>query len=155
MDRESCIAFIEQTYFGNVRGGNVDAVMACFTPDASLIIRHGDNPERFFGVESSDGVTPLQAFYGHLCGNYDAWFGDFEHYIDSGEQRAATRFTVRLVPKPDGLYADTGTQELVNCNFFEIRDALISHMIIYYANPKAGVAAAGHSATPTGYPKAD
>ena len=155
MDRESCIAFIEQTYFDNVRDGRIDAVMACFTPDISVIIRHGDNPERLFAIHPSAGVTPLRRFYEHLCGNYDAWFGDFEHYVDSGEQRAASRFTVRLTPKPGGLYADAGTQELLNCNFFEFRDDLISHMIIYYANPKAGIAAAGHSATPTGYPKAD
>lgn len=151
MDRESCIAFIEQTYFGNVRGGNVDAVMGCFTPDASLIIRHGDNPERHFGIHPAGEASPLREFYEHLCGNYDAWFGDFEHYIDTGEQRAASRFTVRLTPKPDGLYAGAGTQELLNCNFFEFHDDQISHMIIYYANPMAGI---GELETPTGYPRA-
>ena len=155
MDSEFCIALIEDTYFGNVRSGKIEADMGCFSPDVSVIIRHGDNPERLFGVRPSDGETPLRGFYEHLCGNYDAWFGDFEHYIDTREQRAASRFTVRLDPKPDGLYADSGTQELVNCNFFEFRGDLISHMIIYYANPKAGVAAAGYSTTPTGYPKAD
>ena len=30
MDRESCIAFIEQTYFGNVRSGDITVVMSCF-----------------------------------------------------------------------------------------------------------------------------
>ena len=149
MDRESCITFIEKAYFGSVRGGNLDAVMGCFTADARVIIRHGDNQERLFGARPSDGETPLREFYEHLCGNYDAWFGDYEHYIDIEEQRAASRFTVRLTPKPDGLYADAGTQELVNCNFFEFDGDLISHMIIYYANPTAGA-----SSTPTGYPKA-
>jgi hypothetical protein len=149
MDRESCIAFIEQAYFGNVRDGNMDAVMGCFSPDASVIIRHGDNPERHFGVQPTGETSPLREFYEHLCGNYDTWFGEFEHYIDSEEQRAASRFTVRLTPKPDGLYSDAGTQELVNCNFFEFHDDLISHMIIYYANPTAGA-----SGMPTGYPKA-
>ena len=37
----------------------------------------------------------------------------------------------------------------MNCNFFEFQDDLISHMIIYYANPNTGT-----SETPTGYPKA-
>jgi hypothetical protein len=149
MNRESRITFIEKAYFGSVRGGNLDAVMGCFTADASVIIRHGDNPERLFGVQTSAVETPLREFYEHLCGNYDAWFGDYEHYIDIEEQRAASHFTVRLTPKPDGLYADAGTQELVNCNFFEFDGDLISHMIIYYANPTAGA-----SSTPTGYPKA-
>ena len=152
MDRESCITFIEQSYFGNVSGGDMDAVMGCFTPDAGVIIRHGDNPERHFGVQPTGEASPLRKFYEHLCGNYDAWFGDFEHYVDTGGQRAASRFTVRLTPKPDGLYADAGTQELLNCNFFEFRDDLIGHMIIYYANPNAG---SGVSTTPTGYPKSE
>ena len=150
MDRESCIAFIEQTYFGNVRSGDITVVMSCFSRDARVIIRHGDNLERRFGIQPTDEESPLREFYEHLCGNYDAWFGDFEHYIDTEDRRAASRFTVRLTPKPDGLYAGAGTQELFNCNFFEFRDELISHMIIYYANPKAGA-----SGTPTGYPKAN
>jgi hypothetical protein len=144
---------IEQTYFGNVESGGIDAVMACFTPGATVIIRHGDNPERFFDVQPSAGKTALREFYEHLCGNYDAWFGDYMHYIDTAQERAASRFTVRLTPKPDGLYADAGEQELLNCNFFEFRDDLISDMIIYYANPNAGNATAGLSAVPTGYPK--
>jgi hypothetical protein len=155
MDRASCISLIEETYFGNVAGGRIDAVIDCFANDAHVIIRHGDNPERLFGVRPSGGEIPLREFYDHLCGNYGAWFGDYEHYIDIDAQRAASRFTVRLTPNPDGLYAGADTQELLNCNFFEFRDDLISHMIIYYANPKAGAAGAGPSTTPTGYPKAN
>ena len=153
MDRESCITLIEQTYFGNVQSGNIDAVMGCFAPGAEVIIRHGDNPERLFTVQPSAGETALREFYEHLCGNYEAWFGNFVHTIDTGEQRAASHFTVHLTPKPDGLYTDAGTQILRNCNFFTFRENLISHMIIYYANSKAGIAAAGLSAAPTGYPK--
>jgi hypothetical protein len=151
MDRESCIALIEDTYFGNVGSGNIEEVMGCFAPDASVIIRHGDSPERLFRVQPSAAQAPLREFYEHLCGNYDAGFGDFEHYIDIEEHRAASRFTVRLAPKRDGLYADAGPLELVNCNFFEFDDDRIVHMIIYYANPKSG---AGLSTVPTGYPKA-
>jgi hypothetical protein len=149
MDRASCIRFIEDTYFGNVAAGRIDGIMQCFTEGASVIIRHGDHPERLFGVQPTAAETPLRDFYAHLCGNYDAWFGDFEHYIDTEDHRAASRFTVRLTPKPGGLYADAGTQELFNCNFFEFRGDAISHMIIYYSNPNARAEA---SATPTGYP---
>lgn len=152
IEREACITLIEQTYFGNVRNGNIDATMACFTPDAHVLIRHGDNPERRFGVEPGAGETSLRDFYAHLCGNYTAWFGAFQHYIDGDEDRAASRFTVRLSPKPDGLYADAGEQELLNCNFFEFRGGLISHMIIYYSNPAAGAAKDQKPGAPTGYP---
>jgi hypothetical protein len=55
-----------------------------------------------------------------------------------------------LRPKPDGLYADADVQHLLNCNFFEFRDGLISHMIVYYVNPEAGE---GGGSAPTGYPQ--
>jgi len=145
MDRDACIAFIEHDYFGNVRAGALDAIMACFTPDARVAIRHGDRPVRRFAVQASGDADSLEDFYRHLCGNYEAWFGDFWHVVDAGAARAASRFTVRLTPKPDGLYADAGAQELLNCNFFEFDGPRISDMIIYYANPG--------SAGPTGYPQ--
>ena len=152
MDRASCVEFIEQTYFGSVRNGDIGAIMACFDSEAKVIIRHGDNPERFFSVQPSGAATNLLDFYQHICGNYDARFGDFQHFIDIDEQRAASHFKVRLTPKPEGLYAEAGVQELLNCNFFEFNDGLIGHMIIYYANPQ-GDAATGSAKTPTGYPR--
>ena len=147
MDRKSCIAFIEQDYFGNVGAGNLQATMNCFTPDANVEIRHGDKPLRRFSVAPSGDATALTEFYAHLCGNYDAWFGEFQHFVDVEANRAASRFIVRLTPKPGGLYADAGTQELLNCNFFEFRNERISDMIIYYANPGST------QQTPTGYPQ--
>jgi len=147
-DRDSVTRFIEDAYFGSVSAARIDDVLACFAPDAKVIIRHGDNPERRFGLAATGGETALAEFYAHLCGNYTAWFGEFTHYIES--RRAASRFTVRLTPKAGGLYADAGTQELLNCNFFEFDNDLISHMIIYYANPQSD---GGTDRNPTGYPK--
>jgi hypothetical protein len=148
LDYVSCLRFVEQQYFGNVRRGNLDTVMACFTVGAKVIIRHGDNPERVFIAGSTGEASELREFYEHLCSNYDAWFGDFQHVIDTRQQRSACYFTVKLTPKPEGLYASAGTQELHNCNFFEYQDGLIGHMIIYYSNSLAGEAG-----RPTGYPK--
>jgi len=153
MDRETCIAFIEHTYFGNVQDGNIDGVMKCFAQQVEVIIRHGDRPARLFKVLPSGGETPLRDFYRHLCGNYDAWFGDFRHVVDSAANRAACHFKVCLSPKPDGQYADTGPQELLNCNFFEFDNGVISHMIIYYANPQSGGFVGRGTETPTGYPR--
>jgi hypothetical protein len=152
MDRETCIAFIEQSYFGSVQAGNIDAVTGCFTEQAEVVIRHGDHPERFFKVRPAEDETNLRGFYDHLCGNYDASFSDFRHFIDGTANRAACHFKVRLRPKPNGLYVDAGEQELRNCNFFEFDDGLISHMIIYYANPQASEAPDHLAARPTGYP---
>ena len=148
IDHESCVRFVEQQYFGNVRDGNLDAVMACFKAGANVMIRHGDNPERVFIAGSTGEESELKEFYEHLCSNYHPWFGDFRHFIDTGQQRSACYFTVRLTPKAEGLYAGAGTQELHNCNFFEYRAGLIGHMIIYYSNSLAG-----GTDRPTGYPK--
>ncbi len=152
-NREAYTEFVEKTYFGNVESGQLDAIMACFDPDATVIIRHGDNPERCFCVSASADETPLVEFYKHLCSNYEARFNDFQHFIDRETQRASCYFKVRLKPKPEGLYAGTGQQELFNCNFFEFRDDLITHMIIYYANPRSGDPTSGSYDPPTGYPK--
>jgi len=149
-DRAWYTTFIEQTYFGNVEQGKVDAILACFLPDAEVVIRHGDSPERLFAPKASDDRMVLGEFYEHLCGNYEASFRDFRHFVDPDEQRAASHFKVQLRPKPDGLYADAGVQNLLNCNFFEFKDELISHMIVYYVNPQAGE---GAGSAPTGYPQ--
>jgi hypothetical protein len=148
-DNNSCVQFVEQTYFANVRDGNIEAVMQCFEPDATVIIRHGDKPERVFTAGMDADATALEDFYQHLCGNYDSWFGNFSHFIDLPAQKSACHFQVRLNPKAEGLYADAGVQELRNCNFFVYNDMRISHMIIYYSNPQADGAD-----RPTGYPGA-
>ena len=145
--------FIEATYFGSVAAERIDDVIACFQQDARVIIRHGDNPERHFAVNASREESPLRDFYGHLCGNYSVSFSEFVHFIDVDAQRAASHFLVHLVPKPDGLYADAGSQRLLNCNFFQFYDGLIRHMIIYYANPPADDLAPTSHAQPTGYPQ--
>ena len=152
-ERDACIHCVEESYFSNVRAGNLDLFLACFRPGAEVIIRHCDNAERVFSAGSGKDAVELAEFYQHLCGNYSAWFGNFVHFIDLEAQKSACHFKVRLTPKDKGLYAGAGTQELQNCNFFEYRDGLINHMIIYYSNSGAGgadVEVGGR--TPTGYP---
>jgi len=146
-DRDGVIEFVEQAYFGSVQRQDIAAVMGCFEAKAEVVIRHGDNPVRNFSVAPKPGVDDLQNFYAHLCGNYEAWFGDFNHFVDLDAQRSACYFSVRLTPKSDGLYADAGVQTLQNCNFFQYEDDRIRHMIIYYSN------SGSVDDTPTGYPK--
>jgi hypothetical protein len=142
MTRSDIITLIESRYFGSVMRADLPAIRACFTPDATVLIRHGDNPTRHF-----DAVT-LMDFYTHICGNYECWFGNFEHTLDLEALRAASRFRVRLTPRPTGLYAAAPAQILENCNFFDLTpDNLIRQMVIYYANPNAAPFA------PTGYPQ--
>ncbi len=152
MTRDECIKLVEDAYFGNVMKGDIDAILACFTEDARVRIRHGDAEERRFAFESSGEGLSAREFYGHLCSNFSCRFGGFKHFIDLDENRSAATFIVTLKPKSDSEYFTEGTQTLHNCNFFEYRDGKIADMIIYYSNPQAGAAG---SLAPTGYPPAD
>ena len=145
--RSAYIDFIEGRYFGGVASGDLNGVLACFADDAQVVIRHGDLPERRYSPSPGPGQEELLSFFRHLCENYDCWFGDFRHTIDLDKQRAASRFIVRLNPKPDGLYSEFPEQQLMNSNFFEFDDGRITFMLIYYANT-------GDSdyEKPTGYP---
>jgi hypothetical protein len=149
--RNDYIYLVEQAYFGNVAHANIDAVLDCFADDSLITIRHGDNPLRIFSKNPTNNETPLHDFYDHLCGNFDAWFGDFNHYIDTDTDRCACTFTVKLTPKQDSDYLPAGTQTLHNCNFFTYEDDKIKEMTIYYSNTEANTNSA--TSNPTGYPK--
>ncbi|WP_446831860.1 nuclear transport factor 2 family protein [Candidatus Foliamicus sp.] len=146
-DRSAYIDFIERRYFGAVSAGDVKAALRCFAEDAQVIIRHGDQPERRYSPSPGPGQEPLADFFEHLCANYDCWFGDFSHTVDAAHKRAASRFTVRLSPRADGLYGEFPAQTLMNSNFFEFAGERIAFMLIYYANTSDS-----DSPKPTGYP---
>ncbi len=148
-DRKAVIDFVEQDYFGNVERENIDGVLDCFQHQAEVIVRHGDNPVRYFSVAPRGDHDDLRGFYLHLCGNYTASFSGFKHFVDLDEGRSACYFDVRLTPKPDASYADSDALWLNNCNFFRYENGKIKHMIIYYSNPDS---AASHD-VPTGYPR--
>jgi hypothetical protein len=146
--REDIVKFVENDYFGSVTRDDIDAVLACFHPDAKVLIRHGDNPVRHFSATPAAGESELRDFYAHLNGTFQTWFGGFKHFVDLEENRSACYFTVRLTPSSEEMLDRVGVQELNNCNFFRFRDAKIEHMIIYYSNSAAEAGAD----TPTGYP---
>jgi hypothetical protein len=148
-NRNAVIDFVENAYFGSVMHADIPAVLKCFHDDAEVLIRHGDNPVRRFSLHPGKGEANLGEFYTHLCGNFEAWFGHFKHFIDLEENGSACYFTVRLTPKETDDKELIGVQELHNCNFFRYEDGLIRHMIIYYSNTTAE---AGDN-TPTGYPQ--
>ena len=141
---------IENRYFGGVTRSDMAGIRGCFSDDATVVIRHGDNPPRQFAAAGQGpDVSDLMTFYEHICGNYECWFGDFVNYLDPEGACAASRFMVRLTPRPEGRYAGVPVQELMNCNFFDLSaDGRIQHMIVYYSN------SAGGEGAPTGYPPA-
>lgn len=151
--RDYYIKLVEKDYFGNVMKEDIAAACACFTEDSEVVIFHGDNEVRRFYGTPGDGQLPLEAFYDHLLGNYDALFEHFEHTIDLSAERCASNFLVTLTPKPGSDYVDTGVLTLNNSNFFRCRNGKIYYMVIYYANPTLGAKLGTQTASPTGFPK--
>jgi hypothetical protein len=143
--RQAYIELVEETYFGSVVRRDMDAILGCFSADAVVTIRHGDDAPRLFHQSPGPGEVPLSEFYAHLLAQFDPWFGDYQHYYDPIAHTGASRFQVRLTPRP-GQQVDA--QHLFNCNFFELEGEKIRAMLIYYSNPGANAQAA------TGYPGA-
>ncbi len=150
LSRDECIELIEERYFGSVSRGDVDAALACFTPDALVTIRHGDAAPRTFTADG-EGSDALRGFLEHLLANYEPSFTDFVHYVDTEDGRCASRFTARLTARTDSANAAAGDQELKNCNFFDLEDRRVSEMLIYYSNPGSET---DDGPAPTGYPGA-
>lgn len=150
LTRAGLIELVEEHYFGNVTREDVEAVAACFTADAEIIIRHGDAPTRLMKATPGPGETDMREFWRHLNANYRATFERFEHIVDVEAQRCAATFVVTLAPKRGSAYAPRGALTLLNCNFFWLENGRIARMIVYYANPDTGGPSAGK---PTGYPQ--
>jgi hypothetical protein len=151
LTRSELVELCENRYFGNVVLERLDAVLACFTPDTIVVIRHGDNPERRFHGRPQGDALHISEFWKHLNANFDARFEDFEHVVDVEQQRIASIFLVTLAPKAASPYASRGTLQLKNCNYFWVEDGLIARMLVYYSNPDTGGDPLGK---PSGYPPA-
>lgn len=149
--RAAYVDLVENRYFGSVERGRIADIRACFTDDAVVTIRHGDNPVRVFKARPAAGEQPLEAFWEHICANFDPRFTEFEHVIDVEGGCCAATFLVTLVPKPASVYRPRGTLTLRNCNFFWLDGGRIARMIVYYSNPDSG---GTDGAKPTGYPPA-
>lgn len=150
LTRDELIDLVEDRYFGNVTREDVEAVAACFTADAEIIIRHGDAPTRLMKATPGPAETDMREFWRHLNANYHATFERFEHVVDVDAQRCAATFVVTLAPRSGSAYAARGTLTLQNCNFFWLENGRIARMMVYYANPDTGGPSAGK---PTGYPQ--
>jgi len=151
LSRTELAALAEHRYFGAVTRGDLAAILDCFTDDAEIIIRHGDQPTRVLQASPTTGQPHISEFWKHLNANFEAAFTAFEHFVDEPAQRCAATFDVTLRPRPQSPYFERGTLRLYNCNFFWVRDGRIARMIVYYANPDTGGDAVGK---PTGYPPA-
>lgn len=146
--RETVVRFVERDYFGSAAQSDVSSMLDCFHNNAQVLIRHGDNPTRYFSPQPSEAHSDLTDFFSHLCGTFEPRFSDFQHFIDIEKNCSACYFRVLLTPRSPAMLKKVGVQELNNCNFFHYSDRKIQNMIIYYSN----AAALGRD-IPTGYPK--
>ena len=151
LTRNELIDLCENRYFGNVARERLEAVLECFTPATVVVIRHGDNAERRFYGSPRGEALQISEFWKHLNANFDARFEDYEHVVDTEQQRIASTFLVTLAPKPGSPYVGRGTLQLKNCNFFWVEGGLIARMLVYYSNPDTGGDPVGK---PSGYPPA-
>jgi ketosteroid isomerase-like protein len=115
--RRSLVALVER-YFAAVDRMDLDATLACFTPDARVTIASFDTV-----YQGRD--TEVRGMYVRLFARYArVWHGDFDH-VAQPPQRIASQFTVRNV-------TDQGVlTEKHNCNFFRLRDGRVCDMSVY------------------------
>ncbi len=148
------VRLVEERYFGNVSLNRQAEVLACFTQDAEILIRHGDIPTRILKGQPGPGESHISDFWQHLNSNFQAVFRNFAHFVDLEQRRCAATFQVTLTPRPGSGFESQGVQTLQNCNFFWLRGPLIERMIVYYANPGVASGEPSTANRPTGYPPA-
>jgi ketosteroid isomerase-like protein len=107
-------------YFAAVDGEDFAAIAATLTEDCVFTVEtHGIRLE---------GIDDIRGMFDRLWADHAAVrHYDFVHVVAPGDGRVASRFTV-VNTLPDGSLVHKS-----NCNFFEIRDGLFSHVAVYMA----------------------
>ena len=116
-DRRRLIALAER-YFDAVDRMDLQATLACFSPDARFTIAT-------FNTSYQGRDSEIRAMFERLYARYAAvWHGDFDHVVQAPE-RIACRFRVEN-RRFDG-------EQLVkhNCNFFRVRGELFEDVFVY------------------------
>ena len=116
--QRSALIMLVERYFAAVDRMDLDATLACFTPDARVTIASFDTV-----YQGRD--TEVRGMYERLFARYaSVWHGDFDH-VAQPPQRIASQFTVRNV-SAQGMLAVKH-----NCNFFRLREGLVCDMSVY------------------------
>ena len=135
MTRADYIALVEDSYFGSMTRGDLQRILALFSPDARITTFYGDTPARRISAVPVDGEEPLTAFFAKAIDNFDVRYSDFEHVVDTQAQRIWSMYTLHIAGKPGGAMKDVPPRTLRNCNFFELEDGKIMAVTAYFANP--------------------
>ena len=121
LNKSELIELVENKYFANVDGKNLDDTVSCFSQNAILTIQTAqtthnghDEIERMF----NDFMSSTKVIY----------HGDFTHVVDEENQCIASQFLAR------NNYDDKPTVSMRNCNFFVIEDGVFKNVTIYMSD---------------------
>jgi hypothetical protein len=109
------IDFVERAYFGAVKAGDAEAVLA---------------PARVMRRAPGASEESLDDFM-RAGERFDLTYLDFVHFVDCAAERVASHFTLLIVPRAD----DVPPRRMRNCNFFQFRDGVLVDVIAYFCNP--------------------
>lgn len=113
------IDLVENKYFGNVDGKNLEPALDCFADDATLTVQTA-------GVTHHGRDTEIRRMFSDFMGATPViYHGDFSHVVDVDNQRIASQFVAR------NRYDDGRTVEMHNCNFFAVEDGRFKTVTIY------------------------
>ncbi|MEH7383452.1 nuclear transport factor 2 family protein [Bacillus sp. JJ1533] len=106
--KEFYVKAVEEKYFGNVDGRNLEAILENFREDAVFTIQSAHSVHK--GRD-----TEIRQMYLDLFKNYEPKMihKDFRHVVDVENNRIASQFNVELIPTEGGPEIF-----LTNCNFF-------------------------------------
>ena len=109
---------LAEHYFAAVDRMDLDATLACFTPDARFTIATYNT--LYQGRDSG-----IKAMFERLFTRYaSVWHGDFDHVVQASD-RIASRFRV------ENLGFDRQTIVKHNCNFFRLHGDLLDEVFVY------------------------
>jgi len=118
--REDYIHLVEERYFANVDHKNLEAVLDCFTEDATFTIQSAFSTHR--GRD-----TGIRRMFERLFERYSKTVHrGFRHVVDIEGECCASQFEVENVSARDG----TETR-LSNCNFFYLEGGRFKRVYVY------------------------
>lgn len=118
MTADQLIDLVENRYFGNVDGKNLDDAVACFAPDGWLKIQSADVTH-----EGRDNIRRM--FTDFMASTKVIYHGDFSHVVDVENQCIASQFLAR------NQYDDKPQVEMRNANFFVVENGVFTKVTIY------------------------
>lgn len=118
--REDYADMVENRYFANVDRKNLEAVLACFHPDAVFTVQSA-----FSTHEGRD--TGIKRMFEKLFEGYSRILHkDFRHVVDVEGECCASQFGVENVSACDG-----AKTYLSNCNFFYLEGDRFKRVYVY------------------------